>query len=143
MKTLFEKQIKGNERKWFVVSAKGKTLGRLSTELARLISGRDSVAYTPHVDNGAYVIVTDAETIEVSGKKESDKFYRTHSQYMGGLKETNLSKLREKNPTHIIEHAVLGMLPKNKHQSDMIARLKVVVGSEHQYGAQKPEALSL
>ena len=143
MKTIFSKQIQGNERKWFVVDAAGKNLGRLSTEIARKLSGRDRVDYTSHVDNGAYIIVTNAALVSVSGTKENEKMYYSHSQYLGGLKETNLSKMRAKNPAHIIEHAIKGMLPKNKLQAGMLLRLKVVPGPTHQYEAQKPEVLAV
>lgn len=143
MKTLVSKQIPGNERQWFVVDAADKNLGRLATGIAKKLSGRDRVDFTPHIDNGAYIVVINAEKITVTGSKEEVKMYRTHSGYMGGLKETTLSKMRELNPTHIITHAVTGMLPKNKLRDGMLARLKVVTGTEHQYGAQKPETLSL
>ena len=143
MKTIFSKQIQGNERKWYVVDATGKNLGRLSTQVARYLSGRDLVDYTPNVDNGAYVIITNAHKIAVTGTKESVKMYRSHSQYLGGLKESNLEKVREKNPTHILRHAILGMLPKNRLQADMIERLKLVVGDTHDHEAQKPVALAI
>lgn len=143
MKTLFSKQIPTLDRKWFIVDAKGKNLGRLATSLARIISGRDRVDYTPHIDNGNYVIVINAEAIVVTGKKEEEKMYRSHSQYMGGLKETNLGNMRTKNPIHILEHAVSGMLPKNKLHDTMLTRLKLVVGAEHKFDAQKPEAITL
>ncbi|MBS9784315.1 50S ribosomal protein L13 [Candidatus Gracilibacteria bacterium] len=142
MKTLISNQIHAKDRKWFVVDAEGQTLGRLSTEIARLISGRDQVDFTPHIDNGAYVVVINADKIRVSGNKEEVKMYRTHSGYMGGLKETPLKKLRAENPTHIIEHAVSGMLPKNKLRDGMMHRLKVVVGADHKFAAQKPEVIS-
>lgn len=142
MKTLVSKQISGNERKWFVVDAEGKTLGRLATQIALVISGRDRVDYTPHIDNGAYVVVINAEKIELTGNKEKVKMYRTHSGYMGGLKEIPLEKMRVNNPAHIVEHAVSGMLPKNKLRDRMFDRLKVVVGAEHSYAAQKPESLT-
>lgn len=143
MKTLVSKQIPGNERPWFVVDATNQTLGRIATQIAQRLSGRDRVDFTPHIDNGAYVVVINAEKIAVTGKKESDKLYRTHSGFMGGLKETTLEKMREINPTHIITHAVSGMLPKNKLREKMLDRLKVVVGATHPYAAQKPETLSL
>lgn len=143
MKTIFSKQIRGDERKWYVVDAAGKNLGRLATEIARVLSGRNRVDYTPHADNGAYVIVTNAGGIAVTGTKEAVKMYRSHSQYMGGLKETPLAKMREIKPTHMLRHAILGMLPKNRLQADMIARLKLVTGDAHQYEAQKPETLAL
>ena len=143
MKTLVAKQLKGNERKWLVVDASGKTLGRLATLVARLIAGRDRVDYTPHIDNGANVIILNAEKILVSGSKEMVKMYRSHSQYMGGLKETALTKMRDKNPTHILRHAIEGMLPKNRLRNDMSLRLKLVIGTRHDYEAQKPEMISL
>lgn len=143
MKTIFSKQIPSTDRKWFVVDAAGKSLGRLSTEVARKLSGRDRVDFTAHIDNGAYVIITNAAQITVSGTKETDKMYYSHSQYLGGLKETNLAKMRVKKPAHILEHAIKGMLPKNKLQADMLLRLKVVPGPTHQYEAQKPEMLAL
>ena len=143
MKTLVAQQLKGNERKWLVVDASGKTLGRLATLVARLIAGRDRVDYTPHIDNGANVIILNAEKILVSGSKEMVKMYRSHSQYMGGLKETALTKMRDKNPTHILRHAIEGMLPKNRLRNDMSLRLKLVIGTRHDYEAQKPEMISL
>lgn len=143
MKTLVAKQLKGNERKWLVVDASGKTLGRLATLVARRIAGRDRVDYTPHIDNGANVIILNAEKILVSGSKEMVKMYRSHSQYMGGLKETALTKMRDKNPTHILRHAIEGMLPKNRLRNDMSLRLKLVIGTRHDYEAQKPEMISL
>ena len=143
MKTLIAKQIPSNERPWFVVDATGLTLGRLATVIARKLAGRDRVDYTPHIDNGAYVIVINAEQIEVTGNKEQTKMYRSHSGYMGGLKEIPLDKIRETNPTHIIANAVSGMLPKNRLRDRMFDRLKVVVGSEHQYEAQKPETITV
>lgn len=143
MKTLVSKQIPGNERPWFVVDAADQTLGRLATVIAKKLSGRDRVDFTPHIDNGAYIIVINAEKIAVTGTKEEVKLYRTHSGYMGGLKETTLADMRKLNPAHIISHAVSGMLPKNKLREKMLDRLKVVAGAEHQYAAQKPETLSL
>ena len=143
MKTIFSKQIPSTDRKWFVVDAAGQNLGRLSTLIARKLSGRDRVDFTAHVDNGAYIIVTNAAEVAVSGTKETDKMYYSHSQYLGGLKETNLTKMRKKNPAHILEHSIKGMLPKNKLQSGMLLRLKVVPGPTHQYEAQKPEVISV
>lgn len=143
MKTIFSKQILGKERPWYVVDAKGQNLGRLATRLARTLSGRDRVDYTQHVDNGAYIIVTNVGDITVSGTKETDKMYYSHSQYLGGLKETNLTNMRKKNPAHILRHAVAGMLPKNRLQSDMLERLKLVIGEAHQFEAQKPQSLSI
>lgn len=143
MKTLVAKQLLGNERKWYIVDAEGQNLGRLATGIARLLSGRNRVDYTPHIDNGANIIVINAEKIAVTGTKESVKMYRSHSQFMGGLKETVFSKMREKNPTHILRHAITGMLPKNRLQDGMVARLKLVVGADHGFEAQKPETITL
>ncbi len=143
MKTLFSKQIPSTERPWFVVDAAGKSLGRLSTLIARKLSGRDRVDFTAHIDNGAYVVITNAALVEVSGTKETVKMYRSHSQYLGGLKETNLAKMRIKNPAHILEHSIKGMLPKNKLQAGMLLRLRVIPGPTHQYEAQKPETLAV
>ena len=143
MKTIFSKQILGKDRPWYVVDAKGQSLGRLSTALARILSGRNRVDFTQHVDNGAYIIVTNVADIAVTGTKETTKMYRSHSQYLGGLHERNLASMRKKNPAHILRHAVTGMLPKNRLQSDMILRLKLVPGATHQYEAQKPETLAI
>ena len=143
MKTLVAKQILGHDRKWLVIDAAGQNLGRISTFIARKIAGRDRVDYTPHIDNGAYVIVINAEKIVVTGTKEQDKMYYSHSQYMGGLKETNLTKMRTKNPTHLLRHAIEGMLPKNRLKDAMEKRLKLVIGSEHEFAAQKPETITL
>lgn len=137
------KQIDGNDRKWFVVDAEGKTLGRLATAIATHLKGKNKVNYAPHVDNGDFVIVLNAGKIVVSGNKESDKLYRTHSGFMGGLKEVPLDRMRVKKPTEMMRLAVAGMLPKNKLRPEMIKRLKLELGAEHHYEAQKPEPLSL
>lgn len=143
MKTLVAKAIPGNQRKWYVVDAEGKNLGRLATSIARMISGRDRVDYTPHIDNGANVIILNSDKITVTGTKETAKMYRTHSQYMGGLKETPFGKMKTKNPTHMLRHAIEGMLPKNRLTSDMSKRLKLVIGTSHEFEAQKPETITL
>jgi large subunit ribosomal protein L13 len=142
MKTLVSKAITNPNRKWYVVDAAGQNLGRLATHIARRIAGRDRVDYTPHIDNGAYVVILNAEKIMVTGAKESAKLYRRHSQYMGGLKETPLAKMREKNPTHLLRHAIEGMLPRTRARTDMSKRLKLVIGGTHEYEAQKPETLT-
>jgi large subunit ribosomal protein L13 len=143
MKTLNPKQIIGSERKWYVVDATGQTLGRLATVIATTLRGKNKVAFAAHVDNGDYVIVLNAEKIEVTGTKETTKLYRSHSQFMGGLKEVPLARMRAKKPEMILEHAVKGMLPKTKHQEAMLGRLKLIVGSTHKYEAQKPETLNI
>ena len=143
MKTLMPKQIDGNDRKWFVIDAEGKTLGRLATTIATHLKGKNKVNYAPHVDNGDFVIVLNAGKILVTGKKEEAKLYRTHSLFMGGLKEVPLVRMRAKKPTEMMRLAVVGMLPKNKLRSQMIKRLKLELGTEHHYEAQKPELLSI
>lgn len=142
MKTLVAQALKNPDRKWYVIDAEGKNLGRLATGIARIVAGRDRVDFTPHIDNGAYVIILNAEKIAVTGSKEAAKLYRTHSQYMGGLKETPLGRMREKNPTKILRHAIEGMLPRTRARTDMSKRIKLVVGSAHEYEAQKPETLT-
>lgn len=137
------KQLNGNERKWYVIDAEGKTLGRLATTIATYIKGKNKTNFAPHVDNGDYVVVLNAGKIVVTGNKESDKLYRSHSQYMGGLKEVPLARLRIKKPTEALRHAVSGMLPKNRLRANMIKRLKLEVGATHSYEAQKPESLSI
>ncbi len=143
MKTIVAKQLRGNERAWYVVDANGMNLGRLATQIARILSGRNRVDFTPHLDNGAYIVILNAGKVSVTGTKEAVKMYRSHSQYMGGLKETTLAKMREKNPVHILKHAISGMLPKNRLHDGMLDRLKLELGDTHPYAAQKPETLSL
>lgn len=142
MKTLMPKQISGSDRKWYVVDAEGKNLGKLATAIATVLKGKNKVDFAPHVDNGDYVIVLNAGKVEVSGNKEEQKLYRTHSGYMGSLKETPLGKMREKKPTEIVRHAVFGMLPKNRLRDGMMLRLKLELGTAHAYDSQKPEALT-
>ncbi len=142
MKTLVSQALKNPDRKWYVVDAAGQNLGRLATGIARVVAGRNRVDYTPHIDNGAYVVIINAEKITVTGSKEAAKLYRTHSQYMGGLKETPLGKMREKNPTKILRHAIEGMLPRTRSRTDMSKRIKLVVGASHEFDAQKPETLT-
>jgi len=141
MKTLVAKSIPNKDRKWFIVDAEGKNLGRLATSIARTLSGRNRVDYTPHIDNGDYVVVINAEKIAVTGKKEDTKMYRTHSQYMGGLKEIPLSRMRVKDPAQILIHAIDGMIPHTKHRNAMLLRLKVQAGATHAHEAQKPTPL--
>lgn len=143
MKTIMPKQITADGRKWYIIDAEGQVLGRLATKLATVISGKNRVDFAHHVDNGDYLIVINAGKVAVTGNKESDKMYRTHTGFMGGLKETNLAKLRVKRPIAILEHAVNGMLPKNRLRDGMMARLKLVEGAEHVFEAQKPTMISL
>ncbi|MBE7064557.1 MAG: 50S ribosomal protein L13 [Clostridia bacterium] len=127
------------DRKWYVIDAEGKTLGRLASEIAMILSGKRKPTYTPFLDTGDYVIVVNAEKIAVTGKKMTDKLYRSHSGYPGGLKETNLKTLLEKHPTYAVEYAVKGMLPKNSLGRQMFKKLKVYAGPDHKNAAQKPE----
>lgn len=131
------------ERKWFVVDAEGQTLGRLATQVATILRGKHKPIYTPHVDCGDYVIIINAEKIEVTGKKRTDKMYRWHTGYPGGLRERSFEEMMDRQPEKIVYQAIKGMLPKNKLGSQMITKLKVVVGPEHQHAAQKPETLEL
>ncbi|MDD3646665.1 MAG: 50S ribosomal protein L13 [Candidatus Gracilibacteria bacterium] len=143
MKTIMPTQLKGNERKWYIVDAKGQTLGRLATKIAVILKGKNKPSFAPYVDNGDYVIVVNADKFAVTGKKLEDKMYYKHTGYLGGLKEMSLGELLEKKPLKAIEFAVVGMLPKNKLKSDMISRLKLFTGAEHTFEAQKPETIKL
>ena len=127
------------EHKWYVIDAEGKTLGKLASEAASILRGKKKPIYTPHVDCGDYVIVVNAEKVHVTGKKETDKIYKSYSGYPGGLKEITLGEIREKKPEEIIRHAIKGMMPKGKLGRQMYKKLKVYAGSEHPHAAQNPE----
>ena len=127
------------ERKWYVVDADGQTLGRLASEVAVILRGKKKPTYTPHVDTGDYVIVINAEKINVTGKKRKEKIYKRHTGYPGGLREITFEKLQAKNPEEIIRHAVKGMMPKGVLGRQMYKKLKVYAGPEHNHIAQKPE----
>lgn len=127
------------ERKWYVIDAEDKTLGKIASEVASILRGKKKPIYTPHVDTGDYVIVINAEKVRVTGKKEEQKIYKSHSGYPGGLKETTLRELRAKKPEEIIRHAVKGMMPKGKLGRQMFKKLKVYAGPEHPHTAQSPE----
>ena len=129
------------ERKWYVVDAEGKTLGRMAAEIAMVLRGKRKPIYTPHVDCGDYVIVINAEKVEVTGKKRKEKIYKRHTGYPGGLRETTFEKLQAKKPEEIIRHAVKGMLPDGRLGRQMFKKLKVYAGPEHNHAAQKPEEL--
>lgn len=129
------------ERKWYVVDATGYTLGRLSSEIAKVLRGKNKPTFTPHVDTGDYVIVTNAEKINVTGKKLDQKIYYHHSDYVGGMKETDLKTMLEKKPEKVIELAVKGMLPKGPLGRKMYKKLFVYSGAEHPHAAQQPEEL--
>ena len=127
------------ERKWYVIDAEGKTLGRLASEVASILRGKKKPIYTPHVDCGDYVIVINAEKVEVTGKKRKEKIYKRHTGYPGGLREITFEKLQAKKPDEIIRHAVKGMLPDGKLGRQMYKKLKVYAGAEHPHTAQQPE----
>ncbi|MDD2295444.1 MAG: 50S ribosomal protein L13 [Eubacteriales bacterium] len=127
------------ERKWYVLDAEGKTLGRLATEAASILRGKKKPTYTPFLDTGDYVIVINAELIHVTGKKRKEKIYKHHTGYPGGLREITFEKLQAKKPDEIIRHAVKGMMPKGPLGRQMYKKLKVYAGPEHKHEAQKPE----
>mgnify|MGYP003496048171 FL=1 len=130
------------ERKWYVVDATGLTLGRLASEVAKVLRGKNKPEFTPHVDTGDYVIVINAEKIAVTGKKLDQKIYYHHSDYVGGMKETTLREMMAKKPERVIELAVKGMLPKGPLGRQMYTKLHVYAGPEHKHEAQKPEVLT-
>ncbi len=127
------------QHNWYVIDAEGKTLGKLAAETAMILRGKKKPTYTPHMDCGDYVVVINAEKICVTGKKESDKIYKRHTGYPGGLREMTLAEMRAKKPEEIIRHAVKGMMPKGKLGRAMFKKLKVYAGPEHPHTAQQPE----
>jgi len=131
------------KRKWYVIDAEGKPLGRLASEVAKILRGKHKPIYTPHVDTGDFVIVINAEKVVLTGKKLEQKYYRHHSLYPGGMKEVKYRIFMQKNPEKAIEVAVKGMLPKNSLGRAMFRKLKVYRGSEHKHQAQQPEVLEL
>ena len=130
------------EKKWYVVDAEGQTLGRLASEVAKVLRGKNKPEFTPFVDTGDYVIVINAEKIVVSGKKMEQKLYHTHSAYVGGFKTDTLKEMIEKKPEKVVELAVAGMLPKGTLGREMYTKLHVYAGAEHPHAAQKPEVLT-
>ena len=130
------------ERKWYVVDAEGQTLGRLASDVAKVLRGKNKPVYTPHVDTGDYVIIVNADKVAVTGKKMEQKIYYHHSDYVGGMKETTLKEMLAKKPERVIELAVKGMLPKGPLGRSMYTKLFVYAGPEHKHEAQKPEALT-
>lgn len=131
------------ERKWYVVDAEGKTLGRLASEVANVLRGKKKPIYTPHIDTGDYVIVVNAEKVVTTGKKLDQKKYYHHSEYVGGMKEDTLKEMMQKKPEFVITHAVKGMLPKGPLGRQMLTKLHVYAGPEHNHAAQKPEVLDI
>ena len=129
------------ERKWYVVDATGYTLGRLASEVAKVLRGKNKPISTPHIDTGDYVIIVNADKVKITGKKLDQKIYYRHSDYVGGMKETTLKEMMAKKPERVLELAVKGMLPKGPLGRAMIKKLHVYAGPEHGHAAQKPEAL--
>ena len=130
------------DRKWYVVDAAGMTLGRLASEVAKVLRGKNKPIFTPHMDTGDYVIIVNAENIQVTGKKLDQKIYYHHSDYVGGMKQTTLKEKLAKKPEQVIELAVKGMLPKGPLGRQMYKKLYVYAGPEHKHAAQKPEVLT-
>ena len=142
MKTYFADQ--NCEKKWVVVDASGKVLGRLASQVAKILRGKNKPTFTPHADAGDYVIITNADQIKVTGKKRQDKIYYHHSGYPGGIKEINFAKLQAKDPTRALKFAIRGMLPKNPLGRTLLKqKLKIYAGSEHPHSAQNPETICL
>ena len=131
------------ERKWYVVDAANMTLGRLASEVAKVLRGKNKAIFTPHMDTGDFVIVVNADKVKVTGKKLDQKIYYHHSEYVGGMKETTLKEMMNKKPEFVITHAVKGMLPKGPLGRQMLTKLHVYAGPEHKHAAQKPEALDI
>lgn len=142
MKTLSAKP-ETVKRDWYVVDAAGKTLGRLSTEIARRLRGKHKPEFTPHVDTGDYIVVINASQVRVTGKKSSDKMYYSHTGFPGGIKSINFEKLVDKAPEQVIEHSVKGMLPKGPLGRAMFKKLKIYAGAEHPHAAQQPKELDI
>jgi large subunit ribosomal protein L13 len=131
------------EAKWYIVDATGKTLGRMATEIAKILRGKNKPTFTPHVDTGDFVIVINSEKVKMSGNKWNDEKFYTHSRYFGSLKELSAAQVREKDPAMVIQEAVAGMLPKTKLAKRLIHKLKAFKGPNHPHASQKPEALTL
>jgi len=136
-------QIDSLERQWYLVDAENKTLGRLATEVAAVLRGKNNPNFTPHLDTGDFVVVVNAEKIRVSGNKPSQKLYRRHSGRPGGMKTETFEALQSRIPERIVEKAIKGMLPHNALGRQMFRKLKVYKGSEHPHSAQKPQPLQL
>jgi large subunit ribosomal protein L13 len=131
------------EREWYIVDATDKRLGRLATEIAMILRGKNKPEYTPHMDTGGFVIVVNAEKVTVTGKKRTQKIYRRHSGRPGGMKTETFAKLQDRLPERIIEVAVKGMLPKNSLGRQLFTKLKVYAGADHPHAAQQPKELQI
>lgn len=136
MNSAFFKRKEDRSPQWRLIDAEGKILGRLATEIAEILRGKDKTEYTPHTDCGDYVIVINAEKVALTGDKLKNKIYARYTGYMGGLRETSARDMLKKHPTHLVEHAVKGMLPKNRLSNQIIKKLKVYAGAEHPHKAQ-------
>ena len=142
MRTFSPKQNELNHD-WFIIDASGKTLGRMATEIAHRLRGKHKPEYAPHMDNGDYVVVINAEKVKVTGNKGTDKIYHSHTGYPGGIKSISFDKLLEKAPERTIQSAVKGMLPKNPLGRQMFRKLKVYSGCEHPHVAQQPKTIEI
>ena len=131
------------QRDWFVIDADGLVLGRLATEVARILRGKHKPIFTPHLDTGDHVVIVNADRVRLTGKKEADKKYFTHTMYPGGVRWRSVAEVRETHPDHMVRHAVKGMLPKNTLGRAMLRKLKVYAGPEHPHVAQSPKPYSL
>ena len=143
MRTTFMAKGHEVERKWLVVDAEGQTLGRLASEVAAILRGKNKPTFTPNVDTGDHVIILNADKIHLTGNKLNDKIYYRHTQFSGGLKQRTALEMRTKYPTKMLELAIKGMLPKNSLGRQMFGKLHVYTGAEHPHAAQKPEAYEL
>ena len=141
MRTTYMANAETVERKWYVVDAQGQTLGRLASQVATVLRGKNKAIYTPHVDCGDHVIIINADQIKMTGKKLDQKIYRHHSGYVGGLKEVTARVMMDKHPERVLMLAVKGMLPKNSLGRQMLTKLRVYAGAEHGHDAQQPEEL--
>lgn len=140
-KTTLRQNVQNTDRKWYVIDAEGKTLGKLSVAISNVLRGRNRADYTPHVDGGDYVVVLNADKIGVTGQKEDQKKYYRHSGYLGNLKERSLGEMRSRNPRKILELSVYGMLPNTRLRNTQMKRLLLVIGDKNPHAAQTPEPL--
>lgn len=142
MKTSFAKRQDMQARKWVLIDAEGRVLGRLATEVASVLRGKNKPIFTPHIDTGDFVVVVNAAKVRLTGKKWTEKMYHHHSGYIGGLKSHSAKELLEKKPEELIRHAVRGMLPKNRLGRQILKKLRVYAGQEHPHEAQEPVAIA-
>jgi large subunit ribosomal protein L13 len=143
MKTTLVRKEDAQNKAWRIIDAAGVVLGKLAVKVADVLRGKDKATFTPHVDNGDFVIVINADKVKVTGKKEEDKEYMFYSMYVGNERRMSLGKMRKRHPEFIIEHAVKGMLQKNRLANAMIRKLKVYAGAEHPHAAQQPKPLTI